>query len=189
MIELLSKIPATGYVALITAIFTAGITLLGVYFNNKANTERLKLQLEHERNIRKEDLSRERIEDLYLHIEEWLNHLIAHYLPYIEVMQNKISYNDALDITIESGKNAKVNYKRLKMLIELYFPEVKSEFASLMEKRALANSIIEEHKREYKKGNTVGLKFVNPLLDASQKIDDHGLKIKNKLIEISNKNV
>jgi len=31
-----------------TTVFTAGVTLAGVYLTNRANTERLKLQLEHE---------------------------------------------------------------------------------------------------------------------------------------------
>ena len=159
MIELLKLIPATAYVAFITALFTAGVTLLSVYLTNRGNTDRLKIQLEHDRSFKKEELYREQLEELYLLLEEWLSSLLTYYLPYMSVMKGELSYNDALDQTIDLGNSRKVNYKRLEMLIDIYFSEVKQEFALLLEKRSKAGDIMAAHKMEYKKGNLDGRQF------------------------------
>jgi hypothetical protein len=94
MIELLKGIPATAY----TAILGALIALVSVYLTNRSNTRRLKLQFELERETKGQEFIREKLEELYLLHEAWLNALATSYLPIISVMKGEITYNQALDM-------------------------------------------------------------------------------------------
>lgn len=183
MIELLQQIPATAYVAILTALITAAVTLLGVLFTNLGNTARIRLQLEHERSLKKEELYRERLEELYVLFETWSTSLFIYYLPYISVMEGKISYNDALDQTIKQGSESSADFHRLQMLVDIYFPEVKPEFNALLEYRSKTNDILSKHKLEYKNGNIDGHKFLKPFLASQNEIDAQAQEVKEKIIE------
>ncbi len=54
------------YTAIGTAIITAMVTLIAVYLTNRGNTNRLLLQLEHERETDRKALYREKLEELYV---------------------------------------------------------------------------------------------------------------------------
>jgi len=59
-------VPAEIYIAIVTAVITAAVTLLAVFLTNRGNTNRLVLQLEHERNTKRAALQREKLEELYV---------------------------------------------------------------------------------------------------------------------------
>jgi len=90
-----------------TAVFIAGVTLAGVYLTNMANTERLKLQLEHESTEKPRGLRRERAEELYELTDDWLKCLYVTYLNLSFVMQGKFDYHKYLNQIIEHGNNSK----------------------------------------------------------------------------------
>lgn len=184
MNELLNSMPVAIY-TLITAIFTISGTLLGVYFTNRGNTQRLVHQLEHERQTKRVQLVRDRLEELYVLAEEYANSVGGHYLPYMSVMAGELTYNQALDLTLQSGENGFPNYHRLGMLIDLYFPAVKPAFDNLIAARNEANEILSDHKRNYKKGDLDGRSFIRPLRDAITKIDQAAIQLKARIISNS----
>jgi hypothetical protein len=178
MMEILRQIPATAY----AAIFGALVAFLGVYLTNRSNTQRLKIQLAHEKEMKEMNIRSERLEELYLLIETWVNALAMYHLPIFAVMRGELSYNDALDIVIENNKARPVDFKRILMLVDLYFPEMKPTLDKLSEARDKAAKILAEHKREYKRGNIDGSAFASPLLDAQRDIESASKIVKEQII-------
>ena len=54
--NILKSIPSEAWAAVLVALLTAGLTLIGVWITNKTNNQRLKIQLDHERKIRNEEI-------------------------------------------------------------------------------------------------------------------------------------
>lgn len=156
MIELLKSIPATVYTALIATIITALATLFGVLIAQRGGIRRLRISLENEKNTRKNDLLRQRIEELYLLSSQFATQLFSHYLPYLSVMENQMTYNQALDQTIEQGKAIRYDFNRIDMIIDLYFLSIREHYECLLQQRDRANEILAAHKREYKNGDLDG---------------------------------
>jgi hypothetical protein len=165
----LKEIPGSAYTVM-TALITAIATLLGVYLTNKGNTHRFFRQLEHERESNRRKLMRDKLEELYVLSEKYINSLGCHYLPYLDVMMGELTYNQALDMTIRQRDTNSVDFHRLEMLIDLYFPENKAPYDLLLNARDRANEIMTEHKRQYKTGNMDGSRFVEPFLKVQDEI-------------------
>lgn len=178
MIELAKDIPA----ALYSGILGALIALISVYLTNRSNTKRLKLQFELERETKETEFMRDKLEELYLLHEAWMNALSTSYLPFLSVMQGDITYDQALDLFIENNKNRRDDFKRLQMLVDLYFPEIKSAFSQLSVARDRANKIKAEHKREYKRGNTNGFAYAGPFIEAQKKLESESLSMRDQII-------
>jgi hypothetical protein len=92
---ILKKIPTEAWVAISTALLTAGLTLIGVWITNKANNQRLRIQLDHERKTKDEDIHRDKLEELYIVVNKFLDTLVVHYLPFRMVMEGEINFNQA----------------------------------------------------------------------------------------------
>lgn len=170
------------YIAIATAVITATVTLLAVFLTNRGNTNRLLLQLEHERNTNRDALQREKLEELYVLAVKYIKLLGSHYLPYLRVMEGDLDYNQALDLTIESGNKERPDFDRLQMLIDVYFKKLREPFKQLLHARDKTNEIIAIHKAEYKQGSLNGLKFVKPMLAALDLVDEAGERLKNEII-------
>ena len=183
MIELFNDIPATAS----TAILGALIALVSVYLTNRSNTRRLKLQFELERATKEKEFIRDKLEELYLLHEAWLNALATSNLPFLSVMKGEITYNQALDMFIENNRTRTVDFKRLEMLVDLYFPDIKPAFNRLSVARDGVNNIRFEHKRQYKRGNIDGSDYVIPFIEAQQLLESEALVVKEQIIEQSNK--
>lgn len=134
--------------------------MLGVWLTNHANTQRLRIQLEHERKIRKEELLRDRLEELYVLSNKYLDTLVSNYLPYRMVMKGQLTFNQALDMTIESTSKRDYDPHRVTMLINMYFSEIKPAFDEIMSIREKLNRIIDGYKEQYRTGDTDGSKWL-----------------------------
>ena len=178
MIEFAKAFPA----ALYSGILGALIAMISVYLTNKSNIHILKLQLELERKTKEAEFMRDKLEELYLLHEAWMNALSTSYLPFLSVMKGEITYDQALDLFIENNKTPQANFKRLQMLVDLYFPEIKPAFTQLSAARVGANKIKAEHKREYKRGNIDGFAYVAPFIEAQKKLASESLTMKEQII-------
>jgi hypothetical protein len=181
MVELLKSIPVAFYAAVLGSL----IALTSSYLTNRSNTRRLKLQFELDRETKEREFIRDKVEELYLLHEEWLNVFVSSNLPFISVMKGEITYNDALDMFIDGNKNRTVDFKRLQMLVDLYFPDVKASFDRLATARDEVNKIKSEHKRQYKRGNIDGTAYVMPFIEAQQKLEGEASHVKEQIIQQS----
>ncbi|MAO15263.1 hypothetical protein [Marinobacter sp.] len=77
IIELLQQVPAAAWSAIVAAILTSGIAFLGVSYTNRENRKRMVSQHEHERSLRKDELVRERAEELYVFVKKWCSTMIS----------------------------------------------------------------------------------------------------------------
>jgi hypothetical protein len=187
MLALLTGIPATAYAALFGALLSASIAFVGVYLTHRGNTNRLLLQLYHERDLRSEELLRDKLEELYLLLDKWLEALSLHFLPYFKVMQGRITYNDVLDLTIREGQNRDHDFARLEVLVDLYFPSLRPSYNDITAARDQANDVLAEHKREYLRGQTMATEYIKPLNDALAHLDGSGEQMKHRIVELFQK--
>lgn len=170
LLEILKTIPSSAWSALATAILTSTITLAGVWLTNRNNNIRLRIQLDHELRLRESEIYRDRLEELYVISNKWLGLLISHYLPFRGVMKGELTFNQALDITIESGSKIDYEPHRVTMLINLYFPEIKSEFDQMMEIREKLNRLVDGYKEQYKRGNFDGVRWLEAFQPLFEKL-------------------
>lgn len=179
------NIPGSVWTAIVTAVFTSFMTLLGVRISNKSNLERLALQLAHEKEVKQEGLLRDRLEELYLSMHKYLNALFSHFLVYSQVMKGELTYNQALDVTIKSGDKGDFEPARITMIIDMYFPELQESFQELEEIREKLNDILHGHKLEYKAhGPGAGEEWLKLFQPRMKKLADIGDKLEKKIVNI-----
>jgi hypothetical protein len=153
------------YITLITALSSAtvggAIALLASYFNNRAAMKRYEIQLKHETEQRRQELLRARGEELYTITSAWLKRLHSYHLRILQVMYRTITYDQANEMEVAEGK-AGYDFDRIALLIDAYFPEVRSAYEAMLAENEKAHEIRLIFKRDDQKhGDRVGSgKFV-----------------------------
>lgn len=161
-INLLKSVPSVVWTGIVGTFIGSSLTIIGVVLTNRSNTERLKTQLQHEQNVRRQELKRERAEELYVESKKYLNAVGIHYLPYKKVMNGELTFNQALDLTIDNGSKRDFEPHRVTMIIDMYFPNLQKPFNEIMAKRDFLNRIVTGYKVQYKTGDTDGTKWLEP---------------------------
>jgi hypothetical protein len=170
----LANVPTEAWIGLVGVCVGALLSVLGVWLSNRATLKHLKIQLQHERDLKAENLLRERFEELYVLVEHWLNGLFGNYMSLNMVMQGKLTYNQHLDQIIENGNSSKHDFQRLEMIINIYALSIKEKYDAVMEARSKLNEISTVHKLEYEKGNIDGSIFLDAFIVAQVTIEKRG---------------
>lgn len=175
------------YVTMLTGLLSAAVggtlALLSVFFTNKSNTTRLKVQLDHESQQRKVELLRNRGEELYELSDKWLKMFAGYYLRRSAVMQNKLTYNECFDLDIKEGKERSDNYGRIAMLIDVYFPSTRPAYDKINENRMELNKIETAFSRAYENGDADGARFITPYVQYQHFIEQAGEEFKTLILE------
>ncbi len=161
--DLINSVPPVVWSGVVGTFIGSSLTILGVFLTNRSNNERLKIQLRHEKNTRRQELIRERAEELYVESKKYLNALGAYFLPYKKAMKGELTFNQALDLTIDNGSKKDYDHHRITMIIDMYFPELEKPFNEIMVIRDHLIRIKNEYKEQYKTGNTDGEKWLKLL--------------------------
>lgn len=186
MIDLLKQIPATFYIAFLTALFTAGGTLAGVFITNKANNKRLALQLNHEQEIKQKQLIREKLEELYLLFKRWTSITDMMYINHARAMKGDIDYQTMLEMDVERDNKNTFDFNRIEMLIDLYFPNIKPAYERVIGTCTKANQFMLSYGNQCLEGNTDGKKFIAPFLDAQNKFSQEAERVIKLIAEQAN---
>jgi len=173
----------TTMTALASAVVGGAVALLAVFLTNRSNTARLVLQLDHESRQRKADLLRDRGEELYELTDKWLRKFAGYYLRRTFVMQGKLTYNQCLDLDIQEGKEESINFGRIEMLIDVYFPTTRAAYDAIIGGRTDLNKVAAAHKRAYESGETDGTRFITPFVQCQQSIEKGGESFKLQVLE------
>ncbi|WP_461534566.1 hypothetical protein [Spongorhabdus nitratireducens] len=164
MQEVISQIPATAWTAIVTALLTSMLTFFGVAYTNHSNNKRLKIQLEHERKLKQDDIIRERLEELYVESKKYMSATVMYFFPYLKVMEGELTFNQALDTTLE--KKREHNHERVFLIMDMYFPELRQTFTEVEAQRDVAHDILHRYKVRYKTGQIDGAEFIPDFQDA-----------------------
>lgn len=183
--ELLKSIPLAAWVAFFTALLTSTLTLIGVSLTNKSNNDRLSIQLEHERKLKREKLIRSRLEELYVESRRYMNAIVTHFLPYRQVMKGELTFNQALDLTIDSGYTH--NPERVHLIMDMYFPELRDSFAGVEKVLEKTNNILHGYKLQYKQGDFSGEKWLPLFQDSLERLSEAASNFENHVQEVAKK--
>ncbi|WP_417448456.1 hypothetical protein [Idiomarina abyssalis] len=181
--EMLYKIPTSAWIAFSTALLTSLITLLGVSLTNKSSNERLKIQLAHEMAIRKDEMYRARLEELYVESKKYIKAIITHFIPYRSVMAGDITYNDALDISL--NKNYNHNADRICLIIDMYFPELQERYLSIKKQLDVTSDILHSYKAQYKSGITSGDNWIDDFQESLDLLSTKAKKFEDQISKIA----
>lgn len=162
LINLLKSVPSVVWTGIVGTLVGSSLTIIGVVLTNRSNTVRLKTQLQHEQNVRKQELKRERAEELYVESKKYLIAIGVHYLPFKKVMQGVLTFDQARDLTIENGSKSDFEPHRVTMIIDMYFPNLQEPFNEIMATRDYLNRIVAGYKEQYKMGDTDGSEWLEP---------------------------
>jgi hypothetical protein len=86
-------------------------------------------------------------------------------------MEQKITFNDALDSVISDGKDQDRHFEQTNMLLAIYFPHFQGAFKKALQCRDTLNGILDDFKRSYKSGNLDGSRWLGPYTGALASID------------------
>lgn len=175
------------YITLLTPLLSAAlggvVALASVYFTNRSNTKRIQLQLDREEQRRKAEVRRDRGEELYMLTEQWLNGLATNYLTQASVMQGKLAYNQYLDLVISNGEKDAVNFPRIALLVDVYFPSTREAYDDVIITRTTLNKISGAHRRAYEGGEIDGTRFLKPFVEAQKALEAAGDVYKRQIVE------
>jgi hypothetical protein len=174
------ELPNTIYIG-VGAVLGALLSIFGVWLSNRSSVELLLIQHNNEKSIRANELKREKLEELYVLVDKWLNGMTGQYLMLALVMEEKIDYNQYLDQVIENGEKESLDFSRFQMIVDMYCHEIESGYQKLMTARDDINTITSAHKRAYKVGDINGEKYLAPYTLAMKNLEQLGSLFKKEI--------
>jgi len=183
--EILNWAPSEAWVGLIGVFFGAFISMISAFISASAANKQLKFQLEHEKVRASKTLKREKMEELYLLLDKWLNSFFSRYMKLTLVMKGSISYNDYLDQINSDPSSSNVDFSRLAMIIEIYGSELSDIYKSVLDARSSLNDIDIQHKHAYKAGDVDGRRFIEPFTGAQVELESRIELLKSKVAEVA----
>ncbi len=157
------------FVAVLAAAVTALSTLAGIRLANRAAERQLQMRLDHDDQKLQKEALRARLEELYQLIHQWSGSVVGHYVLYRKVMEGQITYNQALDVTINSSPKA--DAARLFTLADLYFPKCHDLLSKIRAARDRAARIEGEFKELYRHSGTTSAAHADALTEALTEFD------------------
>jgi len=131
-------------------------------------------------------LKRERLEELHILISHWSNNLLGNGLNLLAVMQEKLDYNQYLDLIIE--KEVNYDFQRIEMILNIYASELDETHNKLLELRGELNDIAIKYKHQYESGNFDGEIFIKPYVEIQIKFEKYVNILKNEIANLILKN-
>lgn len=184
--NILTNAPSEAWVGLLGVIIGAVISIVGTWLTSKTSIRELRIQLEHDKSSKANALKMEKLEELYVLFDNWVNGMFGHYLKLTLVMRGDIDYNQYLDRVIEDGKEGVVDFSRLRMLVDIHGPSLQPSYEKIMHIRETLNEISKAHKHAYKSGDTNGTKYLKPYADAQLMLEELGEEFKREISACAN---
>ena len=130
----------------------------------------------HRLSVSRDDraIRRQKLEQLFMAFSGFCKLLVSEHAHYAKVMMGEISYNQALDITINRHRSDEENrhYETIRMLVSLHFEHLKEYAGQVHDVRDRISTILGAFKDQYKAGNFDGKEYVGPFLDALRTVDE-----------------
>lgn len=175
-------VPPEAWFTLIAVVVGALISIIVVTLTNRSNLRQLKLQLDTKAKNDEAVLVRERMEELYVLLSNWINVFFGDYLNLTLVIKGELSYDEYLDITIKDGKSRKFDFNRIEMLFDIYAPTLKADFDNMLSIRSKVNEIRRLHKRAYQEGGD-GERYLNDFTKQQMELEKACEQLELKVAE------
>ncbi|MGF1887202.1 hypothetical protein L4D13_13795 [Photobacterium profundum] len=185
MLEVIKLVDAKSWIGFFGVLFGAALGLSGVVFANRSSLLRLKIQLETEKDREHAQVKRERLEELYVLLSQWVNVFYSNFFKLTLVMKGEIEYNQYLDEIIEDGQSSKVDFQRIEMILNIYGRELLPAYKDVLKCRGKINEISGAHKEDYKQGKFDGEKYLEPYTLVHTELDLRVQKLKKQLAELA----
>jgi hypothetical protein len=156
----LQAAPLEAWFALFGTIVGALIAVLGVWLNNRSSARLLRMQLQHALDDKERDATRQRREQLYVECRRYFGDVVSYFLPYRAVMEGRLTFNEALDMTINRESPRERDPHHVFMLVDFYFPEFRSDLQEITGIRDRLNEIVHGFKERYGAGDTDGSRWL-----------------------------
>lgn len=169
IIETLSNAKPEAWVTVLGVFFGAMISSITAWITTNLNTRQSLLRFKIEEQAKKNNLQKERLEELYILVCHWGNEFFAIYASLNLVMRGHCTYNEHLDMI--TSKQIKHDFSRIEMIVDVYGSDISDAFKSVLNARELINKITSAHKSSYRNGET-GERYIQPATDAQIKLSD-----------------
>ena len=130
------------YIALISVVIGAILGFLLSFLKDWIIEGRKQME-------KKVDLRRERLEELYVGFSKWSTHIISEQITLLSVMENKITFNDYLDLKIE--KTIKFDAQKNEMILEVYADNLLKAHGDVRKQLVYLNQIKDDFEKLYSK--------------------------------------
>ena len=151
------------------SVVTGIFTLLGVWLANRSSLKQLTVKLSHEADREHKEAIRSRLEELYSSIDDWAEQVVVHHITYRKVMEGDLTYNQALDVTLNSEKT--LDAKRMFTLADLYFPTAHKALQELKELRDQAAAIQSSFKEAYRENGTASEQHARAITEVLERFN------------------
>src|SRR5947209_5211655 len=87
-------------------------------------------------NQKDREFRRQKLEECFRAVHHYIITMTTHYLPFIEVMSGRLTFDQANEMIIKEGKRQDRDYAMVsELLITMYFPSLRIHFEALLETR------------------------------------------------------
>ncbi len=101
---------------------------------------------------------RKKAEDLFICADQFATDFVSSHMMAFPLFKGEIKYNDFLDHYISDGKSREgssgKSARDMNMLTQIYFVQLMPLLQEWEKRRAIVNKVMQDHKREYKRGGT-----------------------------------
>ena len=112
---------------IIGGAITAISTLCAVLITSRFNLKLVKINIDAQAQQKNEERKIQKIEDMYLLFEKWETNFSNIYLMHLRCYCGKLDYKSVMELTKDSAMFAPGDFQKLKMLMNVHFPEIASE--------------------------------------------------------------
>ena len=96
-------------------------------------------------------------------------------------MEGKYSFNDYLDMIIDKKQNPNVEFARVEMMVDVYFPTIRPAYDELCACREDINETISTYKQQYKSGIIDGHSYIPKIHMAQLRLARAAEVLKNSI--------
>jgi hypothetical protein len=188
VVEFFGAVPAAVWAALaaLAAAVVAGtLALLGVWLTNRANNQRLRIQLDHDSKEKDRKQRTQQLEQLYTLLVAWRASAIGFYDVFAKVMKGNLQYDTAIQLTKEAfDKEPRVDIDQLEMLIDLHFANLRPIWDRVLGARSELSEVLHSLKRQHEGGGDSG-HLLKPFVEAVVKLEKEVAALKSGIVEIA----
>ena len=169
--------------ALVGGLFTLLVSLTVSLLQGRQSRRLLVLQLEHDDRKEAAAAKGKNIEELFIATKHWLDMIVMDDINYRKAMDGRLTYNQALDLTIKNMGDKDYDYKRIELLTAFHFPELEPYRKAFLEAQSTAHEVIVSFKKRYEAGMTTSAEASLQLGQAIEELLDRARSFEEAILQ------